>query len=77
MASIKNMMPEDCLLIRDGNQVTIAASDIVPGDVITIKAGDKLPADVRFVDISSDASYDRSVLTGRDSDYLLGESSFY
>ena len=71
------MMPEDCLLIRDGAQVTVAASEIVPGDVMTIKAGDKLPADVRFVDISSDASYDRSVLTGKASDYLIEGLSFY
>ena len=77
MASIKNIMPEDCLLIRDGAQVTVATSEIVPGDVMTIKAGDKLPADVRFVDISSDASYDRSVLTGKASDYLLEGLSFY
>ena len=77
MASIKNMMPDDCLLIRDGTQVTVDASEIVPGDILSIKAGTKLPADVRFVEISSDASYDRSVLTGRASGYVLGESSFY
>lgn len=64
MASITNMMPEDCLLLRDAAQVTTAASGIVPGDLLLIKAGNKLPADVRFVEISSDAKFDRSILTG-------------
>lgn len=37
---------------------------MVPGDVLHIKAGNKLPADVRFIEISSDAKFDRSILTG-------------
>ncbi|KAI9825267.1 MAG: hypothetical protein M1832_001301 [Thelocarpon impressellum] len=64
MASITSMLPDDCLLMRDGNQATVTATDIVPGDVLFIKAGNKLPADVRFVEISSDAKFDRSILTG-------------
>jgi sodium/potassium-transporting ATPase subunit alpha len=64
MASIVTMLPDNCLLLRDGAQITVVASEIVPGDVLYIKAGNKLPADVRFVDISSDAKFDRSILTG-------------
>lgn len=40
------------------------ANEIVPGDILVIKSGNKLPADVRFVEISSDAKFDRSILTG-------------
>ena len=64
MASITTMLPDHALLTRDGAQITTLASDIVPGDVLLLKAGNKLPADVRFVDISSDAKFDRSILTG-------------
>ncbi|OXV11847.1 hypothetical protein Egran_00391 [Elaphomyces granulatus] len=64
MASITAMLPESCLLIRDSTQTTVIAPNIVPGDVVLIKAGNKLPADVRFIDVSSDASFDRSILTG-------------
>jgi sodium/potassium-transporting ATPase subunit alpha len=64
MASITTMLPDSCLLLRDGEQVTLMASDIVPGDFLYIKAGNKLPADVRFIEISSDAKLDRSILTG-------------
>jgi sodium/potassium-transporting ATPase subunit alpha len=64
MASIKNMLPDDCLVIRDGTQKSIRSTEIVPGDLIRITAGDKLPADVRFVQTSSDVKFDRSILTG-------------
>ncbi|KAF3904053.1 hypothetical protein ABW20_dc0103103 [Dactylellina cionopaga] len=64
MASITNMIPDDCLVRRNGVQMTISAVDLVPGDLVFIKAGAKLPADVRFVEVSSDAKFDRSVLTG-------------
>lgn len=64
MASITGMLPEASLMMRDGVQTTVLAVDIVPGDILHIKAGNKLPADVRFVEISSDAKFDRSILTG-------------
>ena len=64
MASITTMLPENCQLLRDGAQITTMAIDVVPGDMLLIRAGNKLPADVRFVDISSDAKFDRSILTG-------------
>ena len=65
MASITTMLPDNCMLIRDGSQIEVMGPDVVPGDVLSIKAGNKLPADVRFVEISSDAKFDRSILTGQ------------
>lgn len=67
MASITTMLPDECIVIRDGKQMSITAIDLVPGDVIKIKQGNKLPADVRFIEISSDARFDRSILTGTSS----------
>ncbi len=64
MASITAMLPENCLLIRNGTQASVTATDIVPGDVVFIKAGNKLPADVRLIEVSTDANFDRSILTG-------------
>lgn len=64
MASISGMLPDDCFVLRDGNRIELAAFELVPGDVLYIKSGNKLPADVRFVEISSDAKFDRSILTG-------------
>jgi sodium/potassium-transporting ATPase subunit alpha len=64
MASISGLLPDDCSVLRDGNRVEAAAVDLVPGDILYIKFGNKLPADVRFIEISSDAKFDRSILTG-------------
>lgn len=64
MKSITGMLPENCLVLRDGHQTETTAPDIVPGDVIYLKSGNKLPADVRFIEVSSDSKFDRSVLTG-------------
>lgn len=74
MASITTMLPDSCLILRDGARVTVIASDIVPGDILYIKSGNKLPADVRFVEISSDAKFDRSILTG---EHLFITAVFY
>ena len=64
MASITTMLPDHCLVVRDGNHAEVLAPDVVPGDVLCIKAGNKMPADVRLVDVSPDAKFDRSILTG-------------
>ncbi|PFH57210.1 hypothetical protein XA68_15377 [Ophiocordyceps unilateralis] len=64
MSSIKDMLPEHCQVTRDGQLIQLPAEGLVPGDVVSIKAGNKLPADLRFITMSSDAKFDRSVLTG-------------
>jgi len=64
MASITTMLPGQCLVLRDGMQTAVSTVDVVPGDVVFIRQGNKLPADMRFVEISADAMFDRSILTG-------------
>ncbi|KAL9081356.1 MAG: hypothetical protein Q9157_000075 [Trypethelium eluteriae] len=64
MASIKTMLPDHCLVFRDGARQNIPGADIVPGDLLCIKMGDRLPADVRFIEVSTDARFDRAILTG-------------
>ena len=64
MASIATMLLDDCLFIRDNTQKLTTAVDLGPGDCINIKQGNKLPADVQFVEVSTDAKFDRSILIG-------------
>ena len=64
MASITALLPESSHVVRNGIQMEVSATDLVPGDVLYIKAGNKLPADIRLIDVSNDASFDRSILTG-------------
>jgi sodium/potassium-transporting ATPase subunit alpha len=58
------MLPDDCYVLRDGVRVELQAVDLVPGDILYLKSGNKLPADGRFIEVSSDAKFDRSILTG-------------
>ncbi|KAJ4865636.1 e1-E2 ATPase domain-containing protein [Trichoderma breve] len=64
MKSITGMLPEDCSVLRDGSKRLVPASEVVPGDLLFFSAGNKLPADIRFVSVSTDAKFDRSILTG-------------
>jgi len=48
---------------RDGQWVTPAAKDLVPGDVIRLRLGDIVPADARLLD-GDGISVDQSALTG-------------
>ena len=48
---------------RDGEWVTPAARDLVPGDVIRLRLGDIVPADARLLD-GDEIEVDQSALTG-------------
>ena len=53
--------------IRDEVEVTIGASDLVPGDIILVEEGCKIPAD-GYVISSHDFCTDESLLTGESGD---------
>ncbi|MCG7535098.1 cation-transporting P-type ATPase [Pseudoalteromonas sp. OOF1S-7] len=50
-------------VIRDGVKSTIAAQQLVPGDIVLLQAGDKVTADMRLVKVR-DLQIDESALTG-------------
>ncbi len=50
-------------VLRDGIEMTLAAKDVVPGDVLCVRAGDAIVADARIVS-ANDLSVDESTLTG-------------
>jgi sodium/potassium-transporting ATPase subunit alpha len=62
--SIKDMLPSDVMVLRDGQEVELAAVALVPGDLVNIRLGQKIPADLRLLEVSSDLKFDRAVLTG-------------
>merc|ERR1711953_196245 len=49
MESFKNMVPQQALVIRDGEKKTVVAREICLGDIIEVKGGDKIPADIRVL----------------------------
>lgn len=64
MSSIKNMLPTETLVLREGQKTKIAASELVKGDIVYLTLGSKLPADLRLIEVSSDLAFDRATLTG-------------
>ena len=62
--SFKSFSATTVLVTRDGNTVTIPATEIVKGDVVHIKTGEKVPADLRIFSIFGDLQFDNSPLTG-------------
>ncbi|KAM9439243.1 sodium/potassium-transporting ATPase subunit alpha-2 [Clarias gariepinus] len=63
MDSFKNMVPQQALVIRDGEKRQINAEEVVLGDLVEIKGGDRIPADLRVIS-SSGCKVDNSSLTG-------------
>jgi calcium-translocating P-type ATPase len=57
------MLAPTAQVIRDGKKTTIAASELVPGDVVVIRRGDKVPADLRLCE-SENLQAQESILTG-------------
>ncbi|TDL17671.1 sodium-potassium ATPase [Rickenella mellea] len=64
MKSIKGMLPSAVAVLRDGQQVTVPAIDLVTGDLVLVGMGQKIPADLRLLEVSGDLKFDRSILTG-------------
>ena len=63
IAALKATLAIKARVKRDGNWVTPAARELVPGDVIRIRAGDIVPADARLLD-GGPIEVDQSALTG-------------
>ena len=47
--ALSDMIPENAVVLRDGNYQTIPVSQIVPGDIVQLAAGDRVPADMRII----------------------------
>nr|XP_020664733.1 sodium/potassium-transporting ATPase subunit alpha-2-like [Pogona vitticeps] len=63
MESFKNMVPQQALVIRDGEKMLINAEKVVVGDLVEVKGGDRIPADLRVISASG-CKVDNSSLTG-------------
>ncbi|KAI8807994.1 K, P-type ATPase [Cladochytrium replicatum] len=64
MNSILNLIPSECMVLRDGEWKKIQTSELVVGDIVKLSSGDKVPADLRMIESSGDIRFDRAILTG-------------
>ena len=56
------LRPEEALVERGGEEVTVPASSLLPGDVVIVRPGERIPADGRVVEGSS--TVDQASITG-------------
>ena len=61
--ALKNMSAPHARVIRDGKEMLISSSELVPGDIIRLEAGDFIPADARLLQ-SASLKAEESALTG-------------
>ncbi len=63
MAALKKMAAPSSTVLRDGLPATVAASEIVPGDIVLLEAGQIVPADLRLSE-SANLKIEEAALTG-------------
>jgi Ca2+-transporting ATPase len=63
LAALRKMAAPNAHALRDGVEVVVPASALVPGDLVRLRAGDRVPADGRLV-TAVNLAVDESALTG-------------
>ncbi len=63
LEALQELSAPQARVIRDGRDVIIEASQLVPGDIIKLEAGDFIPADARIIESASLKS-EEAALTG-------------
>ena len=63
MAALSHLLPSYARVFRDGMEVKVATSELVPGDLLVLAEGDNIPADARVVE-EYGLRVNNAVLTG-------------
>ena len=64
--ALRKMTAPTALVVRDGKETKIQASQLVPGDIILLYTGDRIPADSRIIE-AFNMKTDEAPLTGESS----------
>ncbi|MFE8072226.1 cation-transporting P-type ATPase [Marinobacteraceae bacterium S3BR75-40.1] len=63
LAAIRDLLPQNALVRRDGQRQSLDAASLVPGDVVWLQSGDRVPADMRLLEVQ-ECRVDEAILTG-------------
>ena len=63
LAALQEMSAAQSKVIRDGKQLSLPSSELVPGDIVLLEAGDSVPADCRVLE-SASMKIEEAALTG-------------
>jgi calcium-translocating P-type ATPase len=50
VAALRQLLPQQVMVLRDGEVVERLAGDLVPGDIVLLEEGDFVPADCRLIE---------------------------
>jgi Ca2+-transporting ATPase len=63
VAALKRLASPTALVLREGQTKTIAAQELVPGDLVILEAGNVVPADLKLLDVAR-LKVEEAALTG-------------
>lgn len=63
LEKLKSFVAQLCRVIRDGKEIQIPVTELVPLDLVVLSEGDRIPADGEIV-LSNHLEVDESILTG-------------
>ncbi|EPU4688950.1 cation-transporting P-type ATPase [Citrobacter koseri] len=78
LKSIRNMLSNSAVAIRNGQHETVPTTELVVGDIVVLRAGDRIPADLRVME-AHNLRVEEAILTGestvvdKTADTLTGE----
>ena len=61
--AMKKLTAPRARVLRDGKETTVAAREVVPGDIVLLEAGDRVPADARLME-TLELRTEEAALTG-------------
>jgi len=50
LAALKNLLPHQAQVLREGTVMALPVEQLVPGDVLLLESGDNIPADCRLIE---------------------------
>ena len=62
-AKLRQLLPSEVTARRDGRNLRLHSTELVPGDVVILSSGDRVPADLSLAVVSG-CAIDESMLTG-------------
>ncbi|MCQ6274243.1 cation-translocating P-type ATPase [Bacillus sp. V3B] len=62
LKELVDMAPQEAVVVRDGNHITIPVEEVVEGDIVIIRSGGKVPVDGSI--LSGQASLNEAAVTG-------------
>ncbi len=80
LESLKSLSSPTAKILRNGEKITVASKDVVPGDIVTVEAGDYICADGRILEnfslkVNESSLTGESVSVEKDEKLLEGEAA--